>query len=749
MPVQLKTVFLFLTCFAVYWFLIGVSGCTSAGETEFKVSNESTFIGSNTCMSCHPQAFEDWKASDHYLAMQPATDSTVLGDFNNTSFTADGVRYKFFKKGDIYFIHTEGSDGLYHDFEVKYTFGYYPLQQYLIAFPGGRLQTTRVSWDSRDNKWFHQYPDQQIDHGDWFHWTGNSQNWNTMCASCHSTNLQKGYDFEKDTYTTTWDEINVSCESCHGPGSTHLEYVESMAYGRGAKLANSGFYYARDTTPQIQLNACASCHARKSDLSPNLIRSDELLDDLIPQVISNEYYYADGQIMEEDYVYGSFTQSKMFHHNVRCTNCHNPHSGKLRLEGNAMCLSCHTANYNTSAHHYHEPGSAGAQCVNCHMVAKTYMGNDHRRDHSFRVPRPDQSVQYGTPNACTNCHQNKSDKWASDAVVQWYGPERQYHFSDDLIPGSLLNDHSEEHLIKLMQDTLQPAISRATATYYLGQIQTMKSVEELLEATNDPAALVRYHALRGLENFPPELWQHKVIMALTDPVRGVRIAAADLYHRLPEGGIPAAARSDYAKANFENLNFLRYQTDFAVGNIMIADYELQSGNYQEAIQYYRRGLKKDSLMNYARLNLATIYSVLGDPQASLKELNKAVQIDPANDRIHYNLGLLYYELGDREKALLAFQKAVDLLSPNPSLYYNYGLALQQSSKLLKAEQILLNGYALDPGAININYALAVFYIQQNRPKQAKKHVDILLDRDPYNPDFQSLLQNLGLKYNQQ
>lgn len=606
------------------------------------------------------------------------------------------------------------------------------------------MQSTRVSWDSRDKKWFHQYAGQTVDHKDWLHWTGNSQNWNTMCASCHSTDLQKNYDEQTDSYNTTWKEINVSCESCHGPASSHIAYINSKQYKRGERLENAGLFYGRDTITQLQLNTCAACHARKSDVAPQLIRSKEILDDLIPQVISNEMYFADGQIKEEDYEYGSFTQSKMLHNNVRCSNCHNPHTGKTRLTGNNLCLQCHKPAYNTAAHHFHKLDTEAALCINCHMVTRTYMGVDHRRDHSFRIPRPDQSVQYGTPNACNGCHADQTPAWAAEKVRGWYGPERKYHFSDDLIPGSLLNEQSEGHLVKLLGDTTQPEIARATAANYLGSIQTMNSAQGLLLALKDKMALVRYHAIRSLENYPPDLWVQKVYPALTDPVRAVRIAAADLYHRLPAEALPATSKEAYLAADAENKTFLHYQTDFAVGNVMMADYQMQGGAYPEAINYYRRGLKMDSLMNYARLNLSAAYNTLGKNQEALKTLKDAALIDPFNEQVFYNLGLLQYEMGTFSPALESFQKAVNLGSTNPGLYYNYGLALQQQGKLKEAEKVLLKGYGLSPQATNINYALAFFYIQQNIPQKALKFAQVLKAIDPQNPDYQEMFRSLGI-----
>ncbi len=231
--------------FVVLLFVLGVGTlmiqqCTP--KTKEKASGTATvnhFVGDNACKSCHYAEYKDWLSSDHYKAMQPANDSTVEGNFNDKTFTADGVTTHFFKKEGRYFMNTEGEDGKNHDYQIKYTFGYYPLQQYLIAFPGGKLQATRASWDAKNKKWFHQYAGQKIPAHDWLHWTGNAQNWNTMCAACHSTNLQKNYDFNQDTYHTTYSVMTVSCESCHGPGERHITYIKSEGYKAGEKVKNS------------------------------------------------------------------------------------------------------------------------------------------------------------------------------------------------------------------------------------------------------------------------------------------------------------------------------------------------------------------------------------------------------------------------------------------------------------------------------------------------------------------------------
>jgi predicted CXXCH cytochrome family protein len=741
---QPRPVFIFFIIVLLYWAFIIFPGCHSDLQPVQKNEIKEAYLGSVTCKSCHTAEYNDWLKSDHFQAMHLATDSTVLGDFNNTSFVADGVTNTFFKKEGKFYINTQGEDGLNHDYEVLYTFGYFPLQQYLIAFPGGRMQATRVTWDSRDKKWFHQYAGQKMASNDWLHWTGNGQNWNTMCASCHSTDLQKNYDVASDAYHTTWSEVNVTCENCHGPGSRHVDFIQSAAFKNGERIKNAGFVYGRDTTPQIQLNACAACHARKSDIAQETVHSDEIMDDLIPQVISTENYFADGQIRDEDYEYGSFTQSKMFNNGVQCSNCHNPHSGKLRRTGNELCLQCHKPTYDSPTHHFHKADTEESLCINCHMPVKTFMGIDHRRDHSFRIPRPDQSIIYGTPNACTSCHVDKTFAWAAKTVTTWYGPTRRYHFSDDLAPGSVLDEQSEHHLIKLLADTSQPEIARATAAFYLGSIQTRKSAEALNSGMKDEKPLVRYHALKSMENFPEELWMEAAIPLLSDKVRAVRIAAADLFHRLPPSSIQAMAKEAYMKADSENQRFLLYQTDFALGNVMLADYQMQSGNYVSAIDYYQKGLKKDNQMNYARFNLSAAYSTMAKNEEALKTLQEAAMIDPNNERVYYNLGLLYYEMKNEALALENFRKADQLGSQNQGLYYNYGILLQQQGKWKEAEQILLKGLALNPQAPGLNYALAYLYMSQRLPQKARPYAIVLYQLDPHKQDYQELFSNLGI-----
>ena len=720
--------------------------CSPKSSKEDAIAKEpNEFVGNEACKSCHQGEYNLWKQSDHFKAMQLPNDSTVEGNFNGATFHADGVTSSFSKRDGKYIINTEGADGKNHDYEVKYTFGYFPLQQYLIETDVGKLQATRLSWDARQKKWFHQYAGKKIPAGDWLHWTGNAQNWNTMCAECHSTNLQKKYDINSDTYHTTFNEINVSCESCHGAGKHHITYIQSDAYKQGNKVAHSYLDISSSSSALEHVQTCAPCHSVKTNISANKINSGEFLDNYIPAIPTTERFYADGQMRDEDYNYTNFLESKMFAHNVSCNNCHNPHSGKLYLTGNQVCLQCHAPSYNTPAHTFHAETTTGSTCVGCHMPASTYMGNDIRHDHSFRVPRPDLSVKYGTPNACNNCHKDKTATWAASAVDKWYGSKRKYHFAEDLIAGSLLNEGSEGHLLKLLSDTSVPAIIHATAANYLGNIGTGNSTNGLLACLKDANAQVRYEALRSLQNHPAERWLQQALPLLNDKVRAVRIAAASLVQTIPDADVPQEYKAQLAQAKGELENHLLYQADFAHGNILIGDYYHTNNNLPEAERFYKRALQKDSLASLARLSLATVYSAEHKNEEAMAALQLVVRIDDKNDDAWHSIGLLYVEMKQEALAKAAFEKAVSLHSHNTRLYYNYGLLLQQEGNIAKSVSILQKGLALQPNDESLLYAIIFTYANNKQTQAAEGYAKRLYGLDPDNGQYQQIYQVFHLR----
>jgi predicted CXXCH cytochrome family protein len=416
------------------------NGFPSSREHGFEIVT-AEYVGREACLPCHKNVQDTWAGSDHDRAMDLALEETVLGNFNDSSFNGKGGTTTFYRQDDRFLVETPGPDGEVTGYEVTHVFGFEPLQQYLVPFPGGRLQCLNIAWDTEKGEWFDLAVDQDAPPGDWLHWTGAGQNWNGMCAECHSTNLRKAYDPATDSYDTTFSEIDVSCEACHGPGSQHVEWANIQPMARpdlenyGLPVQTSGLQ-ARE-----QVELCAPCHSRRSEMGDFEHAQDSLLDTLSPTLLQERLYHADGQILDEVFVYGSFLQSKMYSKDVRCSDCHDVHSLKLVKEGNALCLQCHEANaYDSKEHHFHKKihegkPSDGALCVKCHMPEATYMGVDERADHSIRVPRPDLGGRIGAPDACSGCHGDKPRNWVLEAYTKWYGLARKPHFGDALYAG--------------------------------------------------------------------------------------------------------------------------------------------------------------------------------------------------------------------------------------------------------------------------------------------------------------------------
>jgi tetratricopeptide (TPR) repeat protein len=740
---RVNTTVIFVLAFVIAGSFL-VEKCTPGDNINTDQNLVNHYTGDQACKSCHSAEHKDWMSSDHFKAMQLANDSTVEGNFNNTSYTADGVTTRFFKKAGKYFINTQGDDNLYHDYEVRYTFGYTPLQQYLVAFPDGRLQVTRQSWDANKKRWFHQYPGQKIPSHDWLHWTGNAQNWNTTCAACHSTNLQKNYDFQTNAYHTNFSVMTVSCESCHGPAQLHIDYVKSDSYKKGNKIEKSFLQMTKGTGPLAQINTCAPCHSRRSEISAEKVGSGEYLDDYIPQIPTKEFYYPDGQAKEEDYVYTSFSESKMFSRGINCGNCHQPHSGKTLYIGNQVCLQCHAKKYDDVSHTFHKAGTTGSECKSCHMPSKVYMGNDLRYDHTFRAPRPDLSVKYNTPNACNNCHTDKSAAWTSNAIVKWYGPKRAYHFAEDLIPASKGNAESEAHITRLLNDTATPAIIKATGLYYLKDIQTDNSAQLLLKSLQHPNAQVRYQALRSLSEFPSEVWVNAIGPALSDKVRAVRIAAADLVITIPSDKLPAAYYATFSRAKDELQKYILYQTDFSTGDAMAGDYYLKLQDYYNAEKFYLLGLKKDTALNYVRINLSVLYNIKGENEKALQLLQEALLTEPGNDRIYFNMSLLYNEMKNTLKSQECLVKAIEMHTQNPRVFYNYGLMMENDNRIDEAVSIFMKGLGLSPQDGDLNYALCVLYMQRNQFGNARQYGQVLKRYYPNSSVYAGVLQALGM-----
>lgn len=723
------------------------------------IAQESTFVTSNACAKCHKKEYEEWQDSHHAKAMAVATNETVLGDFNDTVFEKDGVQSRFFRKDGGFFVNTRGPKGVMADFEISHTFGYYPLQQYLIPFPGGKMQCLPIAWDVKANKWFHLYPDLTLDPEEWIYWTNQGQNWNSMCADCHSTELQKNYDVTTGNYNTMWAEINVGCEACHGPGSKHLLWAELPEMARpeddGLLVQTAGI----NNRQQVEL--CSPCHSRRSMLGDYKHEQQDLLATEVPRLLAEGLYYPDGQILDEVYVYGSFVQSKMYANDVRCSDCHNVHTIKLHQKGNTICLQCHQASvYDSETHHFHkqkgkkgEPiyGSggevlfevgSGAECVQCHMPGRVYMGNDYRPDHSIRIPRPDLSVSIGTPNACNRCHIDKSNEWSVEHSKKWYGSKRKYHYGKVFHAARNGDALALQDLKLIVRDELSPLMVRSTALSYLNQYQTDDTISLFKESLISDESIIRRTALMDLSPVSVENLLRLVCPLLNDKVKAVRIEAARRLTEIPVDQIPEKWRKSYDVALAEYMQTALYSADFAASRLNLGALAMLQGKMAVAEGHFKKAISIDRDFHSARTNLAVLYSRQGKLDLAEEELRKALAINSELAHVHYSLGLLLSEKKQYNKAAKHLKIAATGMPDNARAHYNLGQLLIFLQHDKEAETALRKAFENEPQNRNYQQAIAKFYIDRGRLLQAKEIAQKIVTANKADPFGQQLLDFL-------
>ncbi len=732
--------------------LLGATAALGATVSNDNAAKPPAYLGTSACVECHDAEAAAWAGSHHDWALRSAMPQSVLGDFDDAELAQFGVTSRFYRRDAGYFVETEGPDGRLAEFEVLYAVGVTPLQQYLVALDGGRLQALSMAWDVPGKRWFHLYPDEAIAPEDPLHWTGRLQNWNSQCAECHSTDYSKGYSPETQSYSSTWRDMNVGCEACHGPGEAHVDWARAPDKFEPGKFAGTGAtglsidFIAPE--PSTEIEVCAACHARRRSItSRSRTAGRPFLDDFAPALLREGLYHADGQILDEVYVYGSFLQSKMHAQGVRCSDCHKPHRLGTRAEGNALCTRCHGPEGNSQftnlepglfdspSHHFHPQGGDGARCVDCHMPAKTYMVVDPRRDHSFRIPRPDLSLALGTPNACTGCHADRSNQWAAETVARWYGPERRQepHFGSALQAAWTDTPDAESLLISLIMDPAQPTIARATGLSLLPRYASPESIKAYLAGLRDADPLVRAAAARALSPFAPEQRLGAAGHLLTDPVRTVRIEAARTLAAVPPHRMSAQQRAAFSRAAEELVDAEMAAAETAESHLNLGTFHADRARYSEAEAAYRQAVHLDRSFVPGYVNLADVIRLQGDERRAEAVLLDAVARVPDSAVAYHALGLAYIRQERQQAAIEAFAKAAALEPDNPRHSYVLGIALNSIGESERAIRVLDETHVTHPNNRDILVALITIHRDTGSLPRARELAERLVKAHPNDP----------------
>ncbi len=724
---------------ADWWF------CLPEGEVA-------EYVGRQKCVDCHAKEAELWTGSDHDRAMDPATAETVLGDFGDREFDHFGVKSRLFRRGEEFCVTTDNRDGKMETFRIKYVLGYRPLQQYLVEFADGRVQCLPVAWDTVEKRWFHLYPEEPIPHDDPLHWTRPFQNWNYMCADCHTTNLRKNYRLADNTYHTTFSEMDVSCETCHGPGSLHVRLAESKKvfwdrrYGYG--LPN-----LKDQDHRVQVEACAPCHARRRIVYPDFRPGGKFLDHYVPELLGNIFYYPDGQILDEDYEYGSFLQSRMYHEKVRCTNCHDAHTTRVKFPDNRLCGQCHLpTQYDAPSHHHHPDATKpGTRCVECHMPTTPYMVVDPRLDHSIRIPRPDLTVSLGIPNACSGCHSDaakgETPQWAEGHVEKWYGKRKvPPHFAHAFDAARKGEPVGEELLAAVASRPETRPIVRASAIALLAGYESPAARSAALDGLKDQDDLVRWASVRALEHLPADQLPGHLAPLLRDPLRAVRTEAARILVGVPRYRLNREDHQALDAAVAEYMAGLESLSDQPSSHLQMGLVYGDLGEFSKAENAYKTALGIDPEFYLASVNLAMLFGQENKKEAAEQQFRKA--IEQIRGQLAVFEGLAAKAKAKGVPAGAASQRMLNLVIEErrehlADAHYSLGLLLAENEKRFEeAAERLAAAAKLAPSRARIRYNLAQVLHKLGRSKEAVSIAEELVRLHPDDAEFQGLLEYL-------
>ncbi|MFT5879912.1 MAG: putative CXXCH cytochrome family protein [Moritella sp.] len=698
-----------LICISIFVFFALINTNAVAMPAP-KSSVAQQYMGNESCSNCHQAEVDHWLQSDHAKAMQQADNQTVLGDFSKVKFESKDGWTIFGYDEQGYYIITGKKGVAGKRYPVPYVFGYYPLQQPLVDIGEGRLQAYTVAWDSRSKaeggqRWYNLYdathsPEAQ------FYWKGQFNNWNARCAGCHSTDLKRQYQPNSGSYKTTWSEINVSCEACHGPAEKHIQlktadksalnsgFAQSLKRGDNWLFQKGKSTAVRDAASKVsldhgQVGQCAACHSRRSTFSGNTgdgVGGSAFSANYIPRLAIPDLYHADGQIQDEVYVYGSFTQSKMAAAGVTCSNCHDPHSGKVRAQDNSLCTQCHReSTFDVPAHTLHESGSDGSQCVDCHMPTKRYMGVDDRRDHAFRVPNPWVNNVLDSPDVCLSCHKEEDSEWSQQQLIA----KKALVFGDysDIGAAVMLyqQDFStgEKRIRELIQDTSQPPMRRAVLLGHLN-VNDPINAQILNILANDEQNLVKLGVISALERAPFPLQLQIGFGLLYDDDNNIRLQAIKLLAPAFRRELPEKAQKPMQDALQEAVATYQQQGDLLSAQLALADLAYKIGDLKQAALQYLNAITIQPAFLPAKLNLASIYREMSELSKSKALLDEILDVEPEHAMALHNVGLIYIARKQWKLATSALKRAAELEPSNPRFGYVYVLVLEASGNIPEA-----------------------------------------------------------------
>lgn len=644
-------------------------------------------IGPEACVECHATEVEEWKTSHHAKANRPVSMKRDAGAFTPARrLNESGVTYELALNGIEFELRVIDEEQHVQTYKLVGVIGETPLRQYLAVLPGNKFQTISATYDVLNDQWVDVFEGQDRLPGEWGHWSGQGMNWNSNCAYCHTTEYEKKFDFETNTYHSSWVQQGLACAECHSDLELHVEAAKKQ----GAAYVSN---IPKMTTEQVEAN-CATCHSRRDQLTADAFRVGDNYHDHFSLSLPDQpgLYHADGKILDEVFVYGSFEMSRMGHAGVSCMDCHNPHTLEhiLPVENNLLCMRCHEAGGTMNApiikpveHSFHKEGSTGNRCVECHMPKTTYMQVDPRADHGFHSPDPLMTKELGIPNACSDCHSDQSLDWAVEHAENWYGDRlensRQRARARAIAAAYEYLPEGMDGLLKLAAEEIIPAWQATYTGLLINYLPNEKVVEHLKSVKDHTSPLVRARATNGLAML--ENQQNAVIDKLSDPSRSVRINASRAIES-QNRSIP----DQQAAAEWDA--YLKFNADRPQNLLIEANKAARENRADDVQKFIARALLMDSMNPEMYHQGAIVLSSAGLNDEATRYLNSGWEMAPENPMFPYSLGLLSAEGGDLNKAVGFLEETVAMEPLFYRAWYNLSLAYQRLERPEDAKRAL-------------------------------------------------------------
>jgi tetratricopeptide (TPR) repeat protein len=719
-------------------------------------ASSSVYSGTQSCRECHEKFYRLWAPSHHGLAMQPFT-----AELFQTRLTPQA---KSLMIGDSDFrVEFDGKQGWIGEsgpkgnrkYAMVHVMGGKNVFYFLTPMDRGRLQVLPLAYDVQRKSWFDTAASgirhfQDIEEQP-VGWKDPEYTFNTSCYGCHVSQFARNYDLKNDAYNSVWQEPGINCEACHGSAVEHVRVCRKAASGKPPDNLRIDVIRSPKYSKQIASDACSVCHAKASPLTVAYQPGDDFFDHFDVGILDLPDYYPDGRDLGENYTYTQWLLSPCAKSGqMDCLHCHTS-SGRFRFTDdnkNNACMPCHASKVENASNHSHHPkGSAGSQCISCHMP-KTEFARMRRSDHSMLPPAPSTTIAYKSPNACNVCHTDKDASWADRWARQWRNRDYQapvLHRAS-LIDAARRRDWGKlPAMLEYLERDGHDAVFSASLIRLLRPCNDDRKWPFLIRALEDSSPLVRANAAESLSDRGDDKALEALSAAIRDKSRLVRVRAASAMAAIPRGLLDVKTAAAFDKAAAEFKATLNARPDYWSSHYNIGSFCLSQHDYRQAIAFYETAIRLQPRVIQSYVNISFAYNALGLNDKAEQSLRKAYELEPKSLEANLNLGLLFGEMGRLEEAGSHLKKAAELDPKSAAAVYNLGVINAKLGRINSAIDYLNRAYGLQPENPQYGYSLA-FYLQQSGKTSDSVHVlqRIVRQNAPY-LDAISLLGEIYLK----